>query len=98
MTFAGSTTSPEKSANEWKLISHTEDKSAEMWNTSTVIYGIKRHTEGKYELQFSLIKNPLTLFPLHNIPPLRRESDVNVTMAYMEGNNKCLCSNSQRED
>lgn len=38
MTFAGPTTSPEKSANKWNTIIHIEDKSTEIWNINTIIY------------------------------------------------------------
>lgn len=38
MTFADSTTSPEKSENKWNIIIHMEDKSTEIWKINTVIY------------------------------------------------------------
>lgn len=87
MTFAGSTIPPENAANEWNIITHMEDKGSEMCNINTTS---RENITGT----FFLIKKPIENFFPHNLPPSQRESDVNVTLAYMEGDKKSLRSHS----
>lgn len=74
---------------------HTEDKSkGNLEYKHHYLLTFKTPHWGKILTAVFPNEKPIKNFLLYNMPPLQMGSDVNVTMAYMEGNNKCLCSHS----